>query len=252
VTDLDAFRQALKAYEPPGPTGLGLGAPGSSALDIGEIMAKGRWLRRRRRLAAAGGSVCLAAAAFAAVTSISHLSRPSHVPALSPATSTGSKSGLAPGRAAALAVREGRVISTGIEGAAGEVVFYGIRIHLRELPGTTFGIMAAQRDSSGGLTPEVEMNETTGSDTAPGFHAVESSASVGSPAVAIPEFGYYAGPAAKITAVEGGQQVQAGTARWSVNPGIVIFWFPPSTDPGGAPLQDLTANDAAGHQLPAG
>ena len=179
-------------------------------------------------------------------------------PALSHARSSSglaaeqAKSGLAPGRAAALAVREGRVISTGIAGAAGEVVFYGVRIHLRELPGTTFGIMAGQRDSSGGLTPEVETNETTGSDTAPGFHAVESSASVGSPAVAIPEFGYYAGPAAKITAVEGGQQVQAGTARWSVNPGIVIFWFPPGTDPGGAPLQDLTASDAAGHQLPAG
>jgi hypothetical protein len=205
------------------------------------------------------GTALLGAAAIAVVgATASHASHPptaslaalSHTRSSSGLASKQARSGLVP-EPAGLAVREGRVISSGIENAGGELVFYGVRIHLRELPGTTFGIMAGQRDSSGGLTPEVETNETTGSDTAPGFHAVESSLSVGSPAVAVPEFGYYAGPAAEITAVEGGQQVRADVARWSVNPGIVIFWFPPGTDPGGAPLQDLTASDAAGHQLPA-
>ena len=147
--------------------------------------------------------------------------------------------------------REGRVIPAGFKDAAGELVFYGVRIDLRQLPGTTFGIMAGLRDASGGLTPEVETNETSGPDTAAGFHAVEAPSSVGSPAVAIPEFGYYAGPAATITAQAGGKQVQAHLARWSAHPGIVIFWFSPQAGPGGAP-HNLTAYDSAGHKLPAG
>jgi len=147
--------------------------------------------------------------------------------------------------------REGRVISTGIKDAGGELVFYGVRIHTQQLPGVTFGIMAGRRDSAGGLTAEVETNETQGSASSAGFHAVEAASSVGSPAVAVPEFGYYAGPAATITAREGGRQVQAHLARWSANPRIVIFWFSPSTSLGRAP-HHLTAYSAAGHQLPAG
>jgi len=237
MTDLDAFRRALQACDPPGEAGPGLTFPDSPALNVREIMAKGRWLRRSRRLAAVGGS---------AFTSISHLSRSSHASAPTPAASAGSPSG------PASRVREGQVISSGIRDAGGEVVFWGVRIDLRQLPGTTFGIMAGLRDSSGALTPEVEANETEGSDTAPGFHAAESPSSVGSPAAAIPEFGYYAGPAARITALDGARQVQAATARWSVNPAIVIFWFPPAASPGGAALQNLTAYNAAGHQLPPG
>ena len=77
---------------------------------------------------------------------------------------------------------------------------------------------------------------------------MEAASSVGSPAVAVPEFGYYAGPAAKITAREGGQPVQAHLARWSVNPAVVIFWFSPAS----ASPQDLTAYNSAGQPLPAG
>ena len=148
--------------------------------------------------------------------------------------------------------REGRVIPAGFKDPAGELVFYGVRIDLRQLPGTTFGIMAGLRDASGALTPEVETNETTGPDTAPGFHAVQAPSSVGSPAVTIPEFGYYAGPAASITALDHGRVIHARLARWSVNPRIVVFWFIPPAAPAGATLTGLAAHDAAGHQLPAG
>jgi hypothetical protein len=148
--------------------------------------------------------------------------------------------------------RAGRVIPAGFKDPAGELVFYGVRIDLRQLPGTTFGIMAGLRDASGALTPEVETNETTGPDTAPGFHAVQAPSSVGSPAVTIPEFGYYAGPAASITALDHGRVIHARLARWSVNPRIVVFWFIPPAAPAGATLTGLAAYDAAGHQLPAG
>ena len=144
--------------------------------------------------------------------------------------------------------REGRVIATGIKDTGGELVFYGVRIHTQQLPGVTFGIMAGLRDSAGGLTPEVETNETQGAASSAGFHAVEAASSVGSPAVAVPEFGYYAGPAATITAREGGRQVQAHLARWSANPRIVIFWFTPSST-GGTP-QNLTAYSTAGQSCP--
>ena len=146
--------------------------------------------------------------------------------------------------------REGRVISTGIRDAGGELVFFGVRIHAQQLPGITFGIMAGRRDSAGGLTPQVETNETQGPASSPGFHAVEAASSVGSPAVAVPEFGYYAGPAATITAREGGRQVQAHLARWSASPRIVIFWFTPSS--AGRTPQNLAAYNAAGQLLPAG
>ena len=75
---------------------------------------------------------------------------------------------------------------------------------------------------------------------------------MGRPAVAIPEFGYYAGPAASITALDHGRVIHARLARWSVNPRIVVFWFIPPAAPAGATLTGLGAYDAAGHQLPAG
>ena len=254
MTDLDAFRQALKAHDLPGAPGTGLGASGASPLDTREIMARGRWLRRRRWLAA--GSAGLAAAAVA-VIAISQLSAPGHPspvlarpPAASP-RSSGHAAGSAPA-ASGPPAREGRVIPAGAKDAAGELVFYGVRIHLRQLPGTTFGIMAGMRDASGGLTPEVETNETTGPDTATGFHAVQSPSAAGSPPVAIPEFGYYAGPAASITAWQGGRLLHADLARWSVNRRIVIFWFARQAGSAGTALTGLAAFDATGHQLPAG
>jgi hypothetical protein len=227
--------------------------------------------RTTRVLGLAAGTALLGVAAVGVVdATASHARRPpaatlaalSH-PRLAPGSAvkagrlpTRSRSDLArkqarsrrPGRAGEPA-REGRVISAGIRAAGGEVVFYGVRIHSRQLPGVTFGIMAGRRDSAGGLTPEVETNETQGSASSAGFHAVEAASSVGSPAVAIPEFGYYAGPAATITARAGGRQVQAHLARWSANSRIVIFWFTPST--GNAP-HNLTAYNMAGHKLPAG
>ena len=149
-------------------------------------------------------------------------------------------------------VPAGRVIPAGIRDQAGELVFFVIRIHLGQLPGTSFGIMAGHRASPGTLTGDVETNETTGSATAPGFHAVESPIETGDPGTPIPEFGYYAGPAAKITASAGGKRVTASIARWSLNPQIVIFWFPATAHPSATAPDGLAAYDASGHLLPAG
>jgi len=138
----------------------------------------------------------------------------------------------------------GAVIPSGIKDPQGDVVFYGIRLHGIGAP---FGIMEGLQKPSGRLVGEVETNEFQGSDFAPGFHGVEGAVELGRARVAMPEFGYYAGPAAKITGVVNGTTVQAGQARWSVNPRIVIFWFP-----AGANASGLTAYNAAGQQLAGG
>jgi hypothetical protein len=259
MTDLDTFRQALQAPGVPH-----RGAPDPAALDIDKIMARGRRIRRRRRLAACGGSVCLAAGLISAVTGISHLGRQDPSPAQAPAASVRSpvpspvpssvpaRPSPVPSASPVPPVPAGRVIPAGIRDQAGELVFFVVRIHLGQLPGTGFGIMAGHRAASGTLTGDVETNETTGSATAPGFHAVESPIETGAPGTAIPEFGYYAGPAATITASVNGKPVQASIARWNLNPQIVIFWFPATARPSATAPYGLTAYDASGHLLPAG
>jgi hypothetical protein len=140
-----------------------------------------------------------------------------------------------------VAVPEHEVLGDVIPSGLGDLVFYGVKVHEPRLPHTTFGIMAGTRDA-GGLKDLVVANETNGSDKAPGFHAVTGGLNVDGQDV--PSFGYYAGPAAKITARSG----VAHQARWSADPNIVVFWF----DPGTAEPEGLKAFDTAGNELPTG
>jgi hypothetical protein len=144
----------------------------------------------------------------------------------------------------------GAVISTGIRNSAGELVFYAVRVHTAQLPDTTFGIMSGYRKASGKLTADVLDSEFSGPDTAPGFHAVHAPMTVGKEA--IPEFGYYAGPAVKITGIVGGRRILADHAQWSVNPKIVIFWFSPRADRFDYAITGLAAYNVHGKRLPTG
>jgi hypothetical protein len=139
----------------------------------------------------------------------------------------------------------GDVIGTGIRDSSGELVFYGVKLQEPRLPNTTFGIMGGIRDAAGGLKDLVIANEFSGSDKAPGFHAVTGGANLDGHDV--PSFGYYAGPAAKITANIGGATTVAHQASWSADPSVVVFWFDSAADPG-----RLRAYDAAGNKLPTG
>ena len=273
MTDSDTLRRALQApFHPEG----GEQAPGASpaALDIGMIMAKGRRLRRRRRLAAAGGSMGLVLACAAALSGMSHVravipgpaahpaghpaaaGHPAHRAGLSPAPAVATPSPLpsASASAGASLVPKGRLIRTGIRDTAGELLFYVASTRVPQLPGTHFAVVAGYRDGAGNLVPLVTANETAGPDTAAGFHAVEAPLTVGAPTVAVPEFGYYAGAAVKITGTVAARQVRAHTARWSADPGIVIFWFAPAGDPAQAAaiVTGLAAYAADGRRLPAG
>jgi hypothetical protein len=252
MTDLGTLRRALQTPVRPDD-----GAPGF--LDIDEIIVKGRRLRRRRRVTVAGASAALAAAVVTAVAGVGQPGQGSHpsqasVP-LAPRPSVTASHGPArpsPAPTASPAAPVGKVIVSGITGPAGALVFYAVKIGLASLPGTKFGIMAGYRDTAGRLSAAVETNETAGPGTTAGFHAVEAPMQAGSPSTAIPEFGYYAGPAVTITGTMGGHKVRAATARWSQNRSIVIFWFPATAGPAATAVQNLAAYDQAGHLLPAG
>jgi hypothetical protein len=131
---------------------------------------------------------------------------------------------------------EHEVLGDVIPSGVGDLVFYGVKVQEPRLPRTTFGIMAGTR-AGGDL---VIANETSGSDKAPGFHAVTGGMNVNGHDV--PGFGYYVGPAAKITSSAG----VAHQARWSADPNVVVFWF----DPGTPDPARLNAYDAAGDKLP--
>jgi hypothetical protein len=140
----------------------------------------------------------------------------------------------------------GAVISSGVKTAGGELVFYGVAINEPALPHTKFGIMAGHRDAAGKVTGDYLTNETSGTDEDAGFHGISGGVNVNG--IDVPTFGYYAGPAAKITARIGGKTVQAHQAAWSQDSKIVIFWFDGTA---GDPTH-VTAFDAAGKELPSG
>ncbi|GAB1693246.1 hypothetical protein [Krasilnikovia sp. M28-CT-15] len=140
----------------------------------------------------------------------------------------------------------GEVIDGGIAAREGTWVFYGVPVTEKALPKVHFGVMAGRRLPGGALTADVMTNEVTGSDRAPGFHAVQ--AGMGIEAGQSPAFGYYVGPAARITARAGGRTVTAHQARWSEDRSVVVFWFDPAT-PG---ISRLAAYGSGGRTLPTG
>ncbi|MGA5302437.1 hypothetical protein ACPCHT_21090 [Nucisporomicrobium flavum] len=138
----------------------------------------------------------------------------------------------------------GEVVDTGIAAKQGTWVLSFVPV--KDIPGTSFGVMAGRRQASGAVTADIMTNETTGSDRAPGFHAVEGHMEVnGEPS---PTFGYYVGPVEKITGRAGGRTVTASTAAWSEDATVKAFWFAPDA----GSVSELKAFDAAGKALPDG
>jgi hypothetical protein len=63
-----------------------------------------------------------------------------------------------------------------------------------------------------------------------------------------PTFGYYAGPAARITGRSHGRTVTAHQATSTAKPDVQVYWF----DGKDTAISGLTAYDAGGATLPAG
>ncbi|MEU0536715.1 hypothetical protein [Amycolatopsis tolypomycina] len=234
MNDLDDFRAALR--QPP--------EEPFAEPDLAKIMAGGRRIRRRRRVLTGTAGVAAAAAVVLVVVFATQLRQPAPAPVAQPPSPSLSVSATSPAPAAERPI--GNVVGTGIRTPAGEIVIYARAVDLPELSGTRFGLVAGYRSGTS-LQSVLATNETRGSDRSFGFHATDGGDVIGNQV--IPVFGYFAGPAARITTTVHGQTVEANLARWTEDPNVVIFWFHPDTVPDSAVLTPLIAYDANGKRL---
>ncbi|GAA5162943.1 MULTISPECIES: hypothetical protein [Amycolatopsis] len=228
MTGIDDLRAALReqpedAYAPP---------------DLPRILAEGRRLRRRRQLLQCGAVVAVVAV-VALVLGLTAQLRGGSPQAPVAAQPTAAEREERPPL--------GRVVGTGLSDSVGEVVLYMVAIDVPELPEVHFGLMAGHRTPGGVLTADLLANETAGAALKPGFRVLDGGSEQ---EPRLPVFGYYVGPASRITTTVGARTVQARQALWSQDPSVVIFWFPPADVPSDTVLTPPRAYDATGAQLP--
>jgi hypothetical protein len=235
MNDLDDFRAALR--QPP--------EEPFAEPDLARIMADGTRLRRRRRVLTGTAGIAAAAAVVLVVVFAVQLRQPAPAPVAQPP----SPMSVVPPPTTSEPPAEqpiGEVVGTGIRTRAGEVVLYARAVDLPQLPGIRFGLVAGFR-SGGSLQAALATNEFRGSDRSFGFHATDGGEVLGGQL--IPVFGYFAGPAERITTTVHGKTVEAMLAKWTADPDVVIFWFDPAAVPDSAVLTPLIAYDADGKRL---
>jgi hypothetical protein len=236
MNDLDDFRAALR--QPP--------AEPFAEPDLAKIMAGGTRLRRRRRVLTTTAGLAAAAAVVLVVVFAVQLRQPAPAPvALPPAPPTSS----APASTSAPPERPpiGDVVGTGILTKAGEIVFFARAVDEPQLlPDIHFGLVAGFRSGTS-LQAALATNEVRGSDRSFGFHATDGGEILRDQL--IPVFGYFAGPAARITTTVHGKTIEATLAKWTEDPNVVFFWFDPVAVPDSASLTPLIAYDANGKRL---
>jgi hypothetical protein len=208
MTDIDQLRAALR--EQP--------EHGYATPDLGRIFAEGARLRRRRQVLQ-GSAFAAAVAVVALVVGLTSQLRPAAPPVADgvPTITTASPS------TTPVQSPLGNLVPTGIRDSLGERVFYVVPVDSPSLPDVHFGLMAGHRTASGTLVDQLMTNVTTGSDTSPGFRVLDGGDLALQPLV--PVFGYYVGPAAKITTTVQGRTVVAQQVTWAKNPDVVLFWF---------------------------
>ncbi|MBB5854332.1 hypothetical protein ACFQ05_13560 [Amycolatopsis umgeniensis] len=250
MTDLETLRSALR--EPP--------AEEFAEPDLGAIMTKGRRIRRRRRLATGAGGVAATVVTVLVIVGAVALKEPAQRP-LPPAASVASATAPsipapAPTPAPVPTDRTawktpaplGDVIPLGTRGDGGrELVLYANALDESALPGVEFGLQIAYRNEDGSYDALLGTNEFKGADRSFGFHAVDGGDLV--QGAFVPVFGYFAGPATRITSTVRGKPVEAKVIPWSEDPSVMIFWFSPSDVESTGVLTPLIAYDSRGQRL---
>ncbi|WP_326551924.1 hypothetical protein [Micromonospora sp. NBC_01813] len=228
---------------------------GPDRFDVDLIMRKGRRLRHRRWAVRSG----VAALSVAAVVGLTIGLLPGREPfdqgtqpepaATATAPTPDVETPQHPPTAAPVPPI-GDVVTTGIRYGDDERVFYFVAVELPEAPEVTIGLAAARRALDGSLTVDFLLNDFAGSDRSPGFHQIgyEPSDEL-LPAVSMPTFGYFVGPATRIVGTIGDSQVTARLAPWSDDPAVVVFWFDPQSLTPGQRLDGIAAYDAQGQRL---
>jgi hypothetical protein len=239
MNHLDDLKDALQS--PPGFV--------AGSLDLEAIMTAGGRRRRVHRLAVSatsGLAVAVVLAGGGLLAARDNRGTPVPVPPAAGSTPSPSTAPTPLPTDAGARAPLGKVISTGLRAKEGSWVLYAVAVHEKALPETGFGIMAGRRMADGSFTSDVVTNETSGSDRTRGFHALQGAMNVNGEDV--PAFGYYVGPATRITVSAGGKTVQAGLAVWSQDPSVVMFWLDPAKIRD-AKLTKLAAFDRNGTRL---
>ncbi|MCO1594369.1 hypothetical protein M8C17_04245 [Micromonospora sp. RHAY321] len=256
MSELDRLRHAMRVTE-----------RGGAPLDLDAVMREGRRLRTRRRVAGAGAAVLTAGLAAVVVVAAvgpggpSTVERPPPVaavptspvptaptpPAGGTPTTLGTPRPTLPPEAERTASPLGQVIDSGIRHGVDQRVYYMVRVSVPGEPRVTIGLAAGRRAPDGTLTTDVLVNDVDGADRSPGFHQVGYDE--GGSAAPVPAFGYFVGPAQRITGTVDGRQVTARLARWSDDKQVVIFWFDPADLTPGDRLDGIIARDGDGRRL---
>jgi hypothetical protein len=222
VTGLEEFRAALRGPVAAGP-----------AVELEDIMRRGRRLRARRRRAGwAAGLAVFSVVAGGGFTLWEKTSYEGAVP-MEPA-------------AFRPAGEIGETVETGMAQPGGQVVL--MLSYLRTTGMQSVGCFeAADRTVSGCRTVE-DFTERT---FATGFHAIHAQGHVVGKGD-LPVFGYFIGPVRTITAKADGRPVSAQVTVWSEDNDVTLFWFPMDQVAPDAVLTDWAAFGAGGKPLPTG
>lgn len=221
--DLDDLRAAL--HGPPA---------GGRPVPIDEIMRKGRRLRTRRRLT--GGTAWLSALAIVFGGGVTLWEKTSYS-GTAPVESTG--------RARSTGIY-GDIVRTGMRQPGGEIV-----LMLTDLPGTgmaSVGCFGVADETMRSCRTLLDITDRT---YGTGFHAVHASEEVPGEGQ-LPVFGYFDGPASKITVWADGRRKTAQVVTSTEDRDMKLFWFPLNQVSPTATLTGWAALDADGRSLPTG
>jgi hypothetical protein len=230
VTDLDGLRAALA--EPP--------AEPFADVDLARVMRLGRRRRRYRRLATGASALAAVAAVAGLLAGVQQWREPAPPAIGAPPTVTPGPPTTSDG------LQIGDVIDTGAVDDEGEVVLY-----LRAFEPDQYLPAPAVRPYQlvlGHRQGKAVTADVVGGSRVPtqGFHAL----TVGRPGRDVPFYGYYAGPARRVTAEAGGLVYTAETAVVD-QAGVTVFWFPrKDVKPLAAfPALPMNAYDGKGRRL---
>lgn len=225
TTGFDDFHAALHGPHFTGPP---------AALD--EIVRKGRRLRARRRVAS--GLAGLAVFSIVAGGGATLWAKTSYGGG-DPAPAESAADGLPAGT-------WGEPVETGMTQPGGQVVL--MLSFLKTTGMQSVGCFEAADRTLHGCRRVEDFTERT---FATGFHAIHAPGTVPGNGK-LPVFGYFIGPARKITAKADGRTVTAQETVWSENNDVTLFWFPLDQVAPDAVLTDWAAYGAEGKPLPTG
>jgi hypothetical protein len=248
MNELDDLRHALHAPPDFAPR----------ALDLDAIVARGGRLRARRRGAAsAAAALTVVAVLVGGGVWVNHdrAAGPAPIapadpgPAAQPRPTDGATAQPDPAPTSFQQDDQplGTIVKTGMSSGGRAYVLYAVPVNLAGLPKVHFGVMLGLQATGSAPEAKVVINETTGSDRSPGFHTGEAAMNIDG--ADTPAFGYFVGPAARITASVHGKLLSAHLAAWSEDPQVIFYWFDLKDFAPGAPAADLTALDRTGRKL---